>query len=95
MLTLADHGVSGGGTLGAGCGELVVLSVYGVRADPDIGDGVHDHLGGVVVLGAADLQLQLLLDHVHAGHDLAREVRVVDAVVDDSVGRFLRSSIEI
>ena len=48
---------------------------------------MHDHLGGVVVLGAADLQLQLLLDDVDAGHDLAREVRVVDAVVDDAVGR--------
>ena len=89
-LTLADDGDGGGGALGAGGGELVVLAVDGVGADPDVGDGVHDHLGGVVVLGAADLQLQLLLDHVDAGSDLAREVRVVDAVVDDAVRRLLQ-----
>ena len=86
---LADDGHGGLGAVGAGGGQPVVLALDGVGADPDVGDGVHDHLGGVVVLGPADLQLQLLLDDVDAGHDLAREVGVVDAVVNDSVGRFL------
>ena len=86
---LADDGHGGLGAVGAGGGQPVVLALDGVGADPDVGDGVHDHLGGVVVLGPADLQLQLLFNDVDAGHDLAREVGVVDAVVDDSIGRFL------
>lgn len=86
---LADDGHGLRGALGTSCRQLIVFPIDCVGADPDIGHGVHDHLGWVVVLGPADLKLQLLLDHVDAGNDLAGEVGVVDTVVDDSVGRFL------
>ena len=36
MLTLAHHGDRGGGALGAGGGQLVVLALDGVGADPKV-----------------------------------------------------------